>query len=285
MAAVVSAVLAVLKFAAALATGSMTVMASAADSFSDALMSSVNWWGYGVAREPADESHPYGHGKWEGAVAVGQGMLLVGITVTLIGSAVLTLVRGTALIRVEAGVIVLGVSGIVSGVLAFMLTRTGERSVVVSADTAHYRIDVLTALAGVGGLILVKTTQLAWIDPLVCIGLALLMGRECYGVLREGAAEILDEALPEEELVEVRKILDANAEHVLEVHGLRTRRSGPHRFVEVHVAFAPDRALGEVHEVVQEIGDQIRAALPGSRVLVHPDAEGHRDVVDHALDA
>jgi cation diffusion facilitator family transporter len=284
VAAAVSAFLAVVKFAVGLLTSSMTVMASAADSFADALMSAVNWWGYRVARVPADEDHPYGHGKLEGAVAVGQGMLLLGITVSLVASAVMSLVQGAVVAKVDAAVAVLAASGGVSLLLAVSLQRTSERSVVISADTAHYRVDVLSAVAGVGGLLLMKATGHAWVDPVLCIILSLAMGRESYGVLRLGAAEILDEALPEEDQAKVRAVLEQNAERVVEFHGLRTRRSGPLHFVEVHAVFPPERALGDVHEVVEDIGDQIRTALPGSRVLVHPDAAGHRDRVDHSLE-
>ncbi|RMG12421.1 MAG: cation transporter, partial [Planctomycetota bacterium] len=270
-----SAVLALGKFAVGLATGSLAVLASAADSFADALMSAANGWGYRQARVPADEDHPFGHGKWEGALAVGQGTLLLGIVGGICVSAALALIRAEEVRWPLAGVAVLLVSGISSGLLTFVLGRVRGRSVVVAADAAHYRIDLAAAAAGVAGLLLVRATGRHWIDPLLGLGAAALMARECAGVLRKGLAELLDESLPPAELSRLEAILAAHRDRYLDLHGLRTRRSGPVRFIEVHLVFPAEAPLGAVHRAVQDIGDSIREAFPGSRVLVHPDAAGH----------
>jgi cation diffusion facilitator family transporter len=277
--------LAAVKFGVGLFTGSLTVMASAADSLSDAMMSSANAWGYRMARDPADAEHPYGHGKFEGAMAVGQGMLLVGIACGLLAASVRDLVQGPDLRELTVAVWTLVASGGISGALALMLRRAAKTSsVIVAADAAHYTVDLLAAAAGVAGLLVVEATGLRWLDAAVCAAAALLMVRASASVLRRGAAELLDEALPPEELALVEGVLEANAQRVVEVHGLRTRRSGPLRFVEVHVVLRPEQTFAEVHAVVQDIGDEIRSALPGSRVLVHPDALGMEDRVDHGLE-
>lgn len=288
LAASVSALLAVLKFVFGLLSGSLIVLASAADSFADALMSAANGWGYAQARVVADEDHPYGHGKLEGAFAVGQGMLLVGIVVTLVGSAVVRLAGGATLPRIDMAVATLVVSGLAAIALSVLLTRAAdeERSVVLAADRAHYRVDALAAAAGVGGLLAAQAGGVPWLDPAVCLVMAVLMAQECAGVLRQGLAELLDEALPDDEVEQVRAVLERNQGRVTEFHGLRTRRGGPIRFVEVHAVFPGDSTLHDVHVVVQDIGAQIRAVIPGeARVLVHPDAEGLADAVDVPLEA
>ena len=282
----VSALLAVVKFGVGMFTGSLIVIASAADSFADMLMSSLNLWGYRHARSPADDDHPYGHGKIEGALAVAQGMLLLAVVGSLAAASVVAFLdvdRPAPLVPIAATVVV--VSGIASAFLSWLLSRTNDRSVVVEADAAHYRVDFLTALAGVAGLVAVEATGRAWIDPAVCLAMGLLMAREAYSVLRAGAAELLDESLPADELKALQDVLDANAEGVLNFHGLRTRRSGPLRFIEVHAVFPADLSLGAAHERTEEIGRQIREAIPSSRVLVHPDAMGLHDSVDDPLEA
>ncbi len=287
LAVVVSALLSVAKFAVGIASGSLIVMASAADSFADMLMSSLNLWGYQHARTPADEDHPYGHGKFEGALAVGQGMLLLGVVGSLVAASVAALVdreRSVPLVPLAVAVVV--GSGVASAFLSWLLsgTKAEDRSTVVEADAAHYRVDFLVALAGVSGLVAVELTGRAWIDPLVCMAMGLLMVREALRILRIGAAELLDKALPVAELATLRAVLEANAERVLGFHGLRTRRSGPLRFVEVHAVLRADLSLGEAHELAEDIGQQIRAAIPSCRVLVHPDAKGLTDSVDRPLE-
>ncbi len=285
-AALVSAGLAALKCGAGLWTGSFAVLASAADSFADALMSAANAWGYQRARTPADEDHPYGHGKLEGAFAVGQGMLLLGIVVSLVISAGIGLVEGRAAPRTGPAIAVLALSGACAGLLTWLLSRAAreERSVVLEADRTHYRIDLLAAAGAIAGLVAVQVTGARWLDPAIGLFMALLMARDCLDVLRRGGAELLDEALPPEELAAVRAVLERNAPRVVEFHGLRTRRSGPLRFVEVHAVVDPRHPFGEVHALAQDLVAQIRAVLPDARVLVHPDAAGMEDLVDEHLD-
>jgi len=278
---VASAVLALVKFAVGVSTGSMVVLASAADSFADAAMSAINRWGYRFARTPADEEHPWGHGKIEGALASGQGLMLGGIVISLIASAISRMADPIMPeVGPAAGVLVL--SAAVSGGLTWSLSRAsaGERSVVLEADAAHYRVDLMTHAAAVVGLVVVGLTELPWLDPVIAIAMALLMAREAWSVFFEGMAEVMDQALPPEEQALVESVLAGNVDLVRDFHGLRTRRSGPRVFVEVHAVLEPDMRLADAHLLVQDIAGQIQSALPGARVLVHPDAGGLEDHIE-----
>ena len=276
-----SGALAVLKLGVGVLSGSMVVLASAADSFADAAMSALNRWGYRLARSPADSDHPWGHGKIEGALAAGQGLMLWGIVASLSAGA-LTRLADPVMPELGVAVGVLILSGAVSGGLAWALLRAsaGQRSLVLKSDAAHYQVDLLTHAAAVLGLVAVLGTGLAWLDPVIALVMASLMAREAWAVLRGGVAELMDEALPPEELAAVQAVLDRNAGRVLGFHDLRTRRGGPRAFVEVHAVLSPKLPLGEAHQLVQDICRQIRAALPGARVLVHPDAGGLEDIVE-----
>lgn len=284
VAAAASAVLAAAKLVVGLLSGSLALLASAGDSFSDALMSAVNAWGYARARTPPDAEHPWGHGKLEGALAAAQGTLLLGIVASLAVSAGVGLVQGRERPLVPLAVGALVVSGVVSALLSRLLSRTSQDgSVVVAADAAHYRTDLLASSAAVAGLVGVELTGRAWLDPAASLLLIGLMAREGARVVRKGVGELLDEALPPAEMALVQTVLDRHRPRVIGFHGLRTRKSGPHRFVEVHAAFDPDRPLRAVHQVVVEIVRDLQQALPGTRVLVHPDAHGLDDPVDEPL--
>ena len=286
LATAVSAGLAAAKAGVGVYSGSLVLLTSAADSLADAMLSAANRWGYRRARTPPDQDHPYGHGKLEGAFSVGQGMLLLGMVLSLAGGCVVALLRGHAMPQVDLAVGALAVSACAAAGLTWVLRRAarGDRSVVLEADAAHYAMDVLAALGAIAGLIAARVTGWAWLDPATSLLMALWMLREAYGVLRRGLAELLDEALPDDEVAAVEAALERFRDRVVGFHGLRTRRAGPLGFVEVHVVLSRDLLLGEAHRLVQELGDAIRAALPDCRVLVLPDAEGLPDAVDDALE-
>lgn len=284
IAAGVSALLAAAKLAAGLVSGSLVLLASAGDSFSDALMSAVNAWGYARARAPADAEHPWGHGKLEGALAAAQGTLLLGIVASVAVGSGMALVQGRERPDVPLAVGALVLSGVAAALLSRLLGKASQAgSVVVAADAAHYRTDLLASSAAVAGLVGVELTGRAWLDPAASLLLVGLMAREGARVVRKGLGELLDEALPPAEMALVQATLERHRPRVIGFHGLRTRRSGPLRFVEVHAAFDPELPLRAVHQVVVEIVRDIAAVLPESRVLVHPDAHGLEDPVDERL--
>lgn len=283
-----SAVLTVLKYSFGIASGSMLLLASAADSFADACASGVNWWGYRYARIPADDDHPYGHGKVEAVLSAGQGMLLVGVAVSVFVGGVTGLLEGRVLPNAPLAAIGLAISVAASTVLWLNLARASrqEGGLVLQADAAHYRVDVLAGAGGLIGLGAVWATGWSWLDPALALPVALAILHDAWPVLRNAFSELLDEALPDDEQVRVERLLDdLTDQEELVFHGLRTRRAGPLRFVEVHLALPPETPLGVAHALVQDIARQVREVLPGeARVLVHPDADGLDDAVDHALE-
>ncbi len=284
----VSMALAAFKYAFGVASGSVLVLASAADSFADACASGVNWWGYRHARTPADQHHPYGHGKVEGVLAAGQGMLLVGVAVSVAVGGLTGLLEGRPIPDIGLAAIGLGLSLVASTGLWLSLERArrAEGGLVLAADSAHYRVDVLAGGGTLLGLLGVYLSGWAWLDPALALPVAIWIAHDAWPVLRRALSELLDEALEPDEQAEVEALLARLAEDEdLEFHGLRTRRSGPLRFVEVHLHLPADTPLGMAHELVQDVARQVREILPGeARVLVHPDAHGLPDTVDHALE-
>lgn len=272
------------KLTLGLLSGSLSLLASAADSFADAAMSTLNAWGYGWARTPADAEHPFGHGKLEGVLSVAQGMLLIGILASLVVGSLLGLAEARAVPQIDIAVAGLAGGALVSGLLTWWLQRASKAddSLLIHADAAHYRLDLFNALVAIVGLLLAGKFELPWLDPVLCLVLAAMMLPDCLGLLRSGGAVLLDEALPEAEVKRVRQVLDGLD---LAYHGLRTRRSGPLSFVEVHVTLDPRMPLGDAHGLVQAIAQDLRKVLDGqARVLVHPDAEGLSDATDHVLE-
>jgi divalent metal cation (Fe/Co/Zn/Cd) transporter len=119
------------------------------------------------------------------------------------------------------------------------------------------------------GLLLVLATGEEAFDPLAALALAAYMAWTTFGLVHVAVNEILDRALPEEEVEAIKSVLDSHRSEIRGYHRLRTRRSGSSREVDMHLLFDPARTVTDVHTSSDHIADEIHASLPGSVVVIH----------------
>ena len=114
-------------------------------------------------------------------------------------------------------------------------------------------------------LFLLCSLPLAWLA-------ARAFGVAGLGLGANPVDELMDRPLPESDRAAVEGVLTRFAPRLVAWHDLRTRRSGPARFVQVRLVLPGGLALSEAHAIAHEVEDAIAAALPGVDVLVHVDA-------------
>lgn len=272
--------LGVAKLAAGLFTGSTAVVASGLDSLADAVMSSANLWLARVAASPPDADHPYGHHKAEPLAALAQVTLLSAIVVGVGWSAVNRLLSGEVplpLTLPAMGMTVVAMAsawGISVG-LSRAATRTG--SLVLRTDAVHYRMDVWTGAAVLVGLIAAGVLHSGIPDAVAAIVVCLVMGRDLFKITREAISELMDQAMDRDERAVLIRVLEGLGPPVVAWHDLRSRRSGPRRFVQVHLEMPAHLPLAEAHRAADAAEGALRAAVPGVEALVHVDVDGERD--------
>jgi cation diffusion facilitator family transporter len=142
------------------------------------------------------------------------------------------------------------------------------------AESKHLETNVVQAGAIITGLVLVAVTDEQVFDPIVALLLAAYMGWTAIGLVRTALGDIIDRALPEEDLLAIRDVLLAHDEHVRGFHRLRTRRSGATRHVDMHLLFDADLTVEKAHDIADEIDHQIEARLPGTVVVIHIEPDG-----------
>lgn len=269
-----------LKLAVALISGSVAVLSDAVDSGTDLASATAALLSVRLANVPADEEHPYGHGKVESMsatvsatiVAVGGGFVVFEAVRRLLGHA--------QEIHVGIGLAAMLTSAAVNATLMLLMVRQARRShsMALGAESTHLRTNVVQAGTVIAGLVLVGLTGEKVFDPLVALGLAGYMGLTAVGLVRTALSEMMDSALP---AGDVRVIHDVLVEHQAEIRGfhrLRTRRSGAVRHVDMHLLVEPGRTLDDVHDIADSIEHEIEARLPGTIVVIHlePDDGRHR---------
>ena len=267
-----------LKLTLGLISDSIAVLGDAVDSGTDLTAATAALLSVQIAARPADEDHPYGHGKVESLSAgVAATIIALGGTFVVI-QAVRRLVGEQPDINVGVGLAAMVTAAVVNVLLAYFMRREARRSssLALRAESTHLQTNVVQAGTIIVGLLLVAATGREVFDPLVALGLAGYMGYTAYGLVRTALSEIMDEALPSWEVDVIEGILETHPE-VRGFHRLRTRRIGATRQVDLHMAVDAALTVAQVHVISEDVEREIEDRLPGTVVVIHvePHEEGH----------
>lgn len=284
---IATAGLLVLKLVLGLISHSIAVLGDAVDSGTDLTAATAALISVQIAARPADESHPYGHGKVESLSAgVAATIIALGGTFVVV-QAVRRLVVEQPDIDVGIGLAAMITAAAVNVALAYFMSREAKRSssLALRAESKHLQTNVVQAVTIISGLTLVGITGEEVFDPLVALGLASYMGLTAYGLVRTALSEIMDQALPAWEVAAIEEVLEAHPE-VRGFHQLRTRRIGATRQIDMHMSVDADLTVSQVHDISDDVEREIEGRLPGAVVVIHvePHEEGHPDfeiVVHH----
>ena len=181
--------LVVFKLVVGLLIGSVSVISEAVHSGVDLIASLIALFAVRTASKPADEGHPFGHGKVENISGTIEALLIFGAAAYIIFEAVKKLLHPTAVESLGWGVTVMGISAVANFFVSRMLFKVGRetQSVALEADGWHLRTDVYTSVGVMAGLAFMWAAQLVfpthnweWVDPVVAMGIALLIIRAAY---------------------------------------------------------------------------------------------------------
>ncbi len=263
-----------IKFAAFAFTGSSGVLGSGLDSGLDLVASLLVLWAVTASARPADADHPYGHGKVESLASLFQSVLIL---VSGLGLAYHTIRRAFAdaprLDQPLLGIVVMLASSAVTLWLVRRLRRVAREtgSPALEADSAHYASDLLLNLSVVVGLVLHSWSDSIWPDIAVGIGISLLILNTARGVFLAATDTLMDKTLDPADQATVLRVVAGFAPQVAGFHDLRSRRSGSSTFVDIHLDLRRDLSFVAAHDLAEEVGASIEAALPRCQVTVHAD--------------
>ncbi|MET2900778.1 CDF family cation-efflux transporter FieF [Vibrio rotiferianus] len=252
-------------------TGSVSLLASLIDSMLDIAASVVNLIVVRYSLQPADKEHTFGHGKAESLAALAQAMFISGSAVFLILNGVERFFRPHELNSPELGVYVSLFAMVVTfGLVMFqkhVVRMTGSQA--IAADSLHYQTDLYMngAIMVALGLSYFGVTQA---DAVFAIGIGIFILYSAFKMVSEAIQTLLDRKLPDEELDQIRQEC-LKVEGVLGVHQLRTRMSGPTRFIQLHLELDDNLRLIEAHYIADKVEDNLLELFPEADVLIHQD--------------
>ncbi|WP_085707089.1 cation diffusion facilitator family transporter [Pseudomonas sp. B35(2017)] len=254
-------------------SGSVSMLAGLTDSALDGVTSLLNLLAVHYALRPADDDHRYGHGKAESLAGMAQALFIGGSAVLIAFQAFERLKHPEPLGAPWLSIGVIVFSLVLTAALLMLqhrvIKQTGSNA--VRADSLHYRSDMLLngsilialVLAGLG------FNQLdAWFG----LGIAAYILWSAIQIARESFAVLMDEELPADVSQHMLELACA-VPGVLGAHDLRTRVSGNHWFVQLHLELPGDLTLTVAHGISDRAADAIHTAYPRAEVLVHADPQ------------
>lgn len=271
-----------LKIWASAETGSIALLGSLADTGFDVLASLLTLFSVRYAARPADDNHRFGHGKAEALSAMVQVMLIVITAILIAWRAIVRLGSGETTAHPEYGI---GVSLVAIfatlGLLAYqrhVIRRTG--SVAIHADHVHYQSDLLLNGSVIVAILIESFLHVRGADPLFGIGIAFWLLWGAWRAANLALEHLLDREWPP---AKRERFLEAALKHpeIRGIHDMRTRSSGMHDFCQFHAWVDPNMTVLEAHRVMDEVEAALMAEFPGVEVLIHPDPEGHKDVLGY----
>lgn len=277
--------LTLLKLGAAVVTGSLAVLSSLIDSLADIVASGITFLSVRISQQPPDRGHRFGHGKAESLSALAQAALVAGSALFVLVEGVRRLTEPAPVEEAGLGVVVMLVAIVGTLVLvafqAHVVRRTGSQA--ISADSLHYRADLLTNLLVVASLLLVQRGGWLWLDPALALGIALYLAGHAFAIGRAAIKVLMDHELPADMRRQIRAAVLAHPE-VRGLHDLRTRESGNTIFIEFHIELDGDMTVRDAHVVTDAIEAELFAAFPNAEVILHQEPAGLEDArLDHRI--
>lgn len=269
--------LVIFKLIVGVAMGSVSVMSEAIHSAIDLVAALIALFAVKQSSKPADEDHPYGHGKFENVSGTVEAVLIFFAAAWIIFEAVHKFKSPRAIEEPGLGVALMLLSCVVNFVVSQQLFIVGKKaqSVALEADAWHLRTDIYTSIGVMFGLVVIwvgakffPALNLNWVDPVAAIFVALLIIKAAYDLTIQAARDLFDVSLPRDEVEWLYTTLRGRTD-LAGVHHVRTRKSGKDRFFEFHIVVDPHVSVLASHAITEELTSEIKKKFQPSHVTIH----------------
>jgi len=268
-----------LKISFGLLTNSLSIIASAIDSFVDLSASIINYFSIYHSSKPADEEHKYGHEKAEAIAALFQGFIIITTSLFLIFEALKRLNSNTILQQLDKGIIIMIISLFTSFILSRFLKKVAinTESIALHADSFHFKTDLYTNITIISGLFLVKITGLTTLDSLITILVSVYIIYSTYEIIKNSIDVLMDRELSQDKLSIIESVINEHSKEIKGFHKLRTRKTGATKFIEFHLEVNKKLSFIVAHDLSEEIIKELERRIPNSEIIVHVDPSEYPD--------
>lgn len=256
-------------------TGSVALLSDAMESTVNVATAIAALLAIRVASKPADRDHPYGHHKAEFFSAVLEGVMIIVAALLIMREAWHGLMNPRLLDAPALGLLInLGASAL-NGFWCWVLISRGRRlrSPALEADGHHLLSDVISSVGVVIGVALAVITGWAVLDPALAALVAVNILWSGWRVMTRSLSGLMDEAVSEDMLRDIRATISDAAAGAIEAHDLRTRHAGPRTFIDFHLVVEGNTTVDQAHDICDRVEQALKGKLPDALITIHVEPE------------
>lgn len=270
--------LVVFKIIVGVLIGSVSIISEAIHSGMDLLAAIIAMFSVKKSYLPADDVHPFGHGKVESISGFVEAFLIFVAAFWIIFEAMKKLTSTQVVESPGWGVAVMFLSAAINFFVSRKLFQVGKEteSIALQADAWHLRTDVYTSVGVMVSLGIIWIShyffadpRIHWLDPVAAIFVAFIILKAAYDLTSQALGDLMDVKLPSDEECWIRDVITARQPEVRGYHQLRTRRAGNFRFIEFHIKVDPQMSVNASHGITRELKHVIMDKFPAANVTIH----------------
>ena len=277
----VASTLIVLKYYGWVATNSISLLGSLADSLIDFLASVFVFIAISYSLLPADAKHRFGYDKSEGLAAFIQS-LLIGISGIYVCFEAITRLLNPSQINqpnIAIWIILVSIALTIALIIYQKYVVKKSQSMAIESDQYHYLTDTFINLSVLFSIVITGWTRFTFIDAVVGLLISGVVLYTAFILLKKSFKILLDQEIQSSHRDQIRKIALQHPQ-VLGFHDLRTRDTGRKYIIQFHLELDPKMSLLESHKITDEVTDNILDVYPNSELIIHTDPLG----IDEARD-
>jgi len=267
---VINVILFILKYWVGIMTGSIAIIADAWHTLSDSLTSIVVILGAKISSKPADDNHPFGHGRAESVASIIIGVLLFIVGSNFLFDAIQRLKSKEAAVFTMSAIVIFILSVIIKEAMAqfsFWAYRK-TKSPSLKADGWHHRSDSIASAIILFSIFIGK--NLWWIDGVFGIIVSALIIYTAFDIIKEASQPILGKNPDQANVEQIRKV--AKNYNLNQIHHIKEHSYGSHLEYTMHVCMQKNTQIHGAHDIIRKFKDDLREKLKiEATVFIEPD--------------
>ncbi len=268
--------LGILKFIAGYLSKSVALTADAWHTLSDSISSFAVLLGLKIASQPADKTHPYGHGRAELIASIIVGVLLAVIGCSFLFESIIELKNHVTVEYTNFAIWITALSVIIKEIMAIYSIKVGKKYKYNSlrSDGWHHRSDAISSAIILVGILLGH--KFWWIDSVLGIMVSFMIFYTTYSILKDDISPLIGEGIDDKLKDDIIKCgWDISSDLDLQAHNFKIHRYGHHSELSFHIRLPGDYTLSKAHEIANRYEKRIETSLNCSiSVTIHVDDNG-----------